>query len=231
MDCLQFRRNKLATPQALGQDTLEHLKGCPACQEFSHSVDAFEGELASAVKIPVEPSLARRIIAGRESASGMAMRRYALAASVLLALGIGFGVGYQALAPNPGLVEASVDHVLGEPVALTSNQSVNDQELGQALGLSGARLRGSLARAITYLHDCPVPGGFGKHMVMVTDLGKVTVITMPNQNLRWSIGARHKGLVTRLLPATHGSVAIVAETERGLEVAEAMLKEYVSWRS
>ena len=108
---------------------------------------------------------------------------------------------------------------------------MSKDDLKLALANSGAALKQDFAEAVIYLHDCPVPGGIGKHIVWETPRGKVTLITMPNQTVYWRAEGEYKGLMTTLRPAGRGSFAIVAENEAALKTAEAMLDQHILWRS
>jgi Protein of unknown function (DUF3379) len=229
MNCLEYRRLKLGVPAELPAEARDHALSCRSCAEFSRAIDRFEHDLATAVNVPVEPTLADRILLNHRLRGARRMRLYALAAGVLLAAGLGLVFGYRALAPDPNLAAASVDHVLGEPSAFKARQTVSRDELAQALALSGAKLQKNFAAAVTYLHDCPVPGGLGKHLIVDTAQGKITVITMPNRGVHWRLKSQYKGLITAVMPAGRGSVAIVAESEAALAKAEAMLGERVVW--
>ena len=231
MNCLKFRRRKLAAPRHMPEDALAHALECSSCAEFARSQDQFENQLEVAVRIPVDPTLAQRIVLDRKLKTGRSTRLYAMAASVLLVCALGVGIGYRSLAPSTRMLHASVDHVLGEPFAFLSRQVVNNDDLAVALAHSGAKLKQDFAQAVIYLHDCPVPGGVGKHMVWVTPLGKVTLITMPNQTVYWRAEGEYKGLITALRPAGRGSFAIVADNETALKNAEAMLDQHILWRS
>ena len=231
MNCLQFRRNKLAAPRQMTNDTAVHVLDCPSCAEFARDMDRFERQLEVAVNIPVDPSLAQRIVLDRKLKGGRHTRLYAMAASVLLVCALSAGIGYRFLAPDTSMLHASVDHVMGEPYAFESKQAVSKNDLRLALANSGAELKQDFAKAVIYLHDCPVPGGVGKHMIWITPRGKVTLITMPNQTVHWRAEGEYKGLITALRPARRGSFAIVAENEAALKTAEAMLDQHILWRS
>ena len=231
MNCLQFRRNKLATPRQMPNDAASHALECPSCAEFAHDMDRFESQLEVAVNIPVDPTMAQRIVLDRKLKSGRSTRLYAIAASVLLVSALGLSIGYKQFAPDTRLVHASVDHVFHEPYAFDSKQVVSKEDLKLALASSGAQLRQDFADAVIYLHDCPVPGGVGKHIIWVTPRGKVTLITMPNQKVFWRAEGEYKGLITALRPAGRGSFAIVADNEAALKTAEAMLDQHINWRT
>jgi Protein of unknown function (DUF3379) len=231
MNCLQFRRNKLATPRQVPNEAAIHALECPSCAEFARDMDRFESQLEVAVNIPVDPAMAQRIVLDRKLKTGRRSRLYAIAASVLLVSALAVGIGYRQFAPDTRMVHASVDHVMHEPYAFDSKQVVSKDDLKLALANSGAQLRQDFADAVIYLHDCPVPGGVGKHIIWVTPRGKVTLITMPNQKIYWRAEGEYKGLITALRPAGRGSFAIVADNEAALKTAEAMLDQHINWSS
>ena len=231
MNCLQFRRTKLATPRQMPNDAAIHALECPSCAEFVRDMDRFESQLEVAVNIPVDPTMAQRILLDRKLKTGRSSRVYAIAASVFLVCAMAVGIGYRELAPDTRIVHASVDHVMHEPYAFDSKQVVSKDDLKLALANSGAQIKEDFADAVIYLHDCPVPGGVGKHIIWVTPRGKVTLITMPNQKVFWRAEGEYKGLITALRPAGRGSFAIVADNEAALKTAEAMLDQHINWRS
>ncbi len=231
MNCLQFRRTKLAAPRHMPEDALAHALECLSCVEFARSQDQFENKLEAGVRIPVDPTLARRIVLDRKLKTGRSTRLYALAASVLLVCALSAGIVYRSLAPDTRMLNAAVDHVLREPLAFASQQSVSKNDLVVALANSGAELKQDFARSVVYLHDCPVPGGVGKHLVWVTPRGKVTLITMPNQTVYWRAEGEYKDLIIALRPAGRGSFAIVADSEIALKSAEALLDQHIIWSS
>ena len=231
MNCLQFRRFKLAAPRQMPNDAAEHALECTSCAEFAREMDRFENQLEMAVKIPVDPTLAQRIVLDSKLKTGHRTRRYAIAASVLLVSALAIGISYRQFAPDTRMLHASVDHVMREPYAFDLHQNVTQGDLKLALAKSGGELKRDFANAVIYLHDCPVPGGIGKHMIWVTPRGKVTLITMPNQKVYWRAEGEYKGLITALRPAGRGSFAIVADNEAALKTAEAMLDQHINWRS
>jgi Protein of unknown function (DUF3379) len=230
MNCLDYRRATLADPNNLSDALADHERSCSSCAEFKRKSVAFEGRLADAVNVPVDSSLTSRIMLNhnlRRSGPGNWM---AMAASIVAAVGVTLGAVLYSMAPDPALLTASIEHVTGEPGAMKSQQKVSQQEMTAALNLSGAFIKAGFSN-VTYLHDCPVPGGFGKHIVLQTEAGKVTVITMPSQNVAWSKVRKEGGLIAAVHPAKIGSYAVVAESERALKVAEQFINGHVVWRT
>ena len=228
MDCLEFRRIKLTDPVRANEQLTAHLRECPACATFAGRCASFETELEAAIRIPVDDGLARRIVLSHRL-GGASRKLWTLAASVLLAIALGGVAAWQITAPNPVLATASAEHVIGEPVAMAAQQHISTAELAKALALSGASITGSLE--VSYLHDCPVPGGWGKHMVLKTPMGKVTLITMPNQKIYRRLAMRDHGLNVAVAPARMGSFAVIADSPQALAAAEKIVADAIVWRA
>lgn len=230
MNCLEFRRSLMAQPQMRNAELREHTQICSLCAEYAKRSDALEAKLAQVVNVPVDSGLASRIMLNHNlKRNHRAGNWMALAASVVAAVGITIGAVVYSMAPDPGLLTASIEHVTGEPSAMTSQQKVSQQEMTAALALSGAIIKAGFNN-VTYLHDCPVPGGFGKHIVLQTSAGKVTLITMPSQNVAWSKTRKDKGYIAAVRRAQVGSYALVAENETAFKAAEQLINQNVTWR-
>lgn len=230
MNCLEFRRLKLAQPGGLPEEAREHLRACPGCAEFARKAGEFEVELAAAIAVPVPENLADRVLLNHGLKRDYRATLAGVAAAILLLIGGTFSAGYFLYAPDPVLLTSSISHVLGEPNALAARQSVTRADMEAALATSGAKLVADLGPAVSYLHDCPVPGGMGKHVVLQTAKGKVTVITMPNRSVRRKGTTEAQGLVATVMPAGKGSYAIVGESYASLAAAEQTLQHHIRWR-
>ncbi|CAM5297905.1 hypothetical protein RLIN73S_03122 [Rhodanobacter lindaniclasticus] len=94
MDCLEFRRRLGAEPQARAADLLAHRDGCAACAAAWERAQTFERDLHAALNVPVPAGLAERVLLAQatgERRQHAHHRRiaFAMAASLLVALGIG----------------------------------------------------------------------------------------------------------------------------------------------
>ena len=228
MDCIEFRRIKLAEPNRATEEFTSHLRGCAACTTFAERCDRIDIELEAALRIPVDDNLIRRIVLNHRL-RGTSRRTWAVAASIFFGIAVSAAVGWQMTASNPVLASASAEHVIGEPAAMSAQQDIGSAELLSALALSGAKLSRPLD--VSYLHDCPVPGGWGKHIVLKTPLGKATLITMPNQAIYRRLSAQEHGLSVAIAPANMGSFALIAETPEALALAEKVVADAIVWRA
>jgi hypothetical protein len=231
MNCLEFRRNLMAQPQIRNVDLDAHARECALCAEFVKRNNAMEAKLSQAINVPVDSGLASRIMLNhnlkRNHRTGNWM---AMAASVIAAVGITVGAVVYSIAPDPSLLVASVEHVSGEPSAMKAQQKVTREEMVAALGLSGATIKDGFTK-VTYLHDCPVPGGWGKHIVLQTEAGKVTLITMPSQNVAWTKTRKQGGYIAAIHKAKIGSYALVADSDAAYKAGEKFINQNVTWRA
>ena len=120
---LRFRRpgspgsGDLAPDDAASLD--QHLAGCPTCAADARSVSAFDKALGTAMRgVKVPEGLRARLIASTSAQRGTVLRRRAyqvaaLAASVLLAVGLATGI-FTANRPHPNVEQlvAKADDLL-----------------------------------------------------------------------------------------------------------------------
>jgi len=229
MNCLEYRRLLLTDPRSADAQAVAHRDSCPRCAEHAKQALAFEQALEEAIKVPVDPSLAQRIVLDHKLKDSQRGRRRALAAGVLVLAGAGGVLSMRWLRADP-IAVASIDHVIGEPSSFAAQQRVAAADLNAALSLSGASVRSGLAEAVTYLHDCPVPGGWGKHIVVNAPSGRFTLITMPSCPVARRATLARAGLFTVVMPARAGAFAIVADSQRSLAEAERYIAQTVDWR-
>src|SRR5712691_6248359 len=97
MNCLEFHRMKLADPHRLPPEAQAHAAQCAACATFARSIDEAERDVERALATPVPEGLADRVLLHVHGARP-AWRVWALAASIVLAIGIGLAA---LLSPAP----------------------------------------------------------------------------------------------------------------------------------
>src|SRR5919198_6224144 len=111
MNCLEFRRAKLSDPRRLSVEAVAHAQGCSMCAAFAAEVDESEQALDRALQAPVPDGLADRIIFA-STRPRPAWRVWALAASIVLAVVLGFLIG-GGLRPGPDLyARLAIEHVV-----------------------------------------------------------------------------------------------------------------------
>lgn len=225
MNCMEFRRRRLAGQRADPGELSLHLGGCPECAKFSRSVEALDGKIETAVRIDPPGQLVERILLDQRLRSRRRFLRVAMAAS---AAGLAAGGGY-VYWPRRSSSTASIgiDHVRREPEALHGIGSIPLGQVVEAFASLGGRLRGPLGQ-VTFLSMCPVPGGTAPHIVAETAHGQVNLLLLPYPpNGREALS--RDGLVAVSLRAGRGSLTIVAGSEATVAGVERMIAQLVTW--
>lgn len=230
--CIDFRREKLADPRHLSDTAEEHLIACPACQGFSRRINAQERLLQQTASIDVPDGLADRIIVASRSRTAAPVRLWALAATLVLSVGVGWQ--YTHRAPGQQNIALAVEHVMHEPEALMSARQVEPERVAQVFENFGAQVRVPLS-TVRYAKLCPVPGGTGWHIVFDTERGPVTLLLMPQHTPSAErariITTSYRGMGVHVEPGGQGVFAVVAGDEEQARAAVGMLHQHVTWNT
>lgn len=208
MDCKHARLEIGGEPRALSAEVTQHIATCAACAKFRDETLAMEARLKSALELPLHQF--------RESPRKVAPKRFALAASVVLALLVGGGTWL--LRPQNALAEELVDHLREEPGSWQTHDPVPPELLATVLAKAGVKY--DVRLPVSYASPCPFRGHIVPHLVVQTDRGPLTVIVLAHEVVKsrseFSEGEYH-GV---LLPAGAGSIAVLAP--KGREYASAV---------
>lgn len=231
LNCLAFRRAKLADPLRLSAEALAHVAGCPLCQAFARRIDANEKRLARALAVPVPEGLADRMVlgaTGRKPSSPY--RLWALAASLLLTTGIGLAwLTRPPSEPQYDFAASAIAHVKHEPESFTTIKDADPARFAAILAGFGADLRAPIG-TLRYVKLCPVPEGTGWHFVFETEAGLVTLLLIPGHQPRGkNLFAERDGMSALVRAAGRGYYVIVAETRAKVESTDRLLKQRINW--
>jgi hypothetical protein len=198
-DCRRARLAIGGEPQSLPADLALHVSTCAACAKFRAETLAMEGRLKAALELPLHRF---RQPAAKQSAP----RRFALAASLLLAVLVGGGAWL--FRPHAALAGELVEHVIHEPGSWQGREPVSPEALAAVLAKAGVRY--DIRLPVTYASPCPFRGRIVPHLVVQTDRGPLTVMVLAHvaghEEGEFSEGD-YRGIV---LPAGSGSIAVVA---------------------
>ena len=218
IDCKHARLQIGGEPQVLPAEVGQHLATCAACSKFRDETMAMEGRLKSALELPLQNF--------RESPRKTAPRRFALAASVVLAVLVGGGIWL--LRPQPALAAEIVEHVRHEAGSWQTHEPVSPEQLAAVLAKAGVHYNTHLP--VTYASPCPFRGHIVPHLVVQTYQGPVTVMVLSHiktdvltQGATFKEGEYH-GVV---LPAGSGSIAIIAPKGQAYDGAAKLVMEGV----
>jgi hypothetical protein len=214
-DCRHVRLAVGADPQHLPPEVEVHLAGCEECRKFRDETLALDGRLRAALELPL-PEFRRR---------APPARRYALAASVVVALLVAGGAWL--FRPESALAGEVVAHVEEEADSWSAHEQMPAESIAAVLGAAGVAF--DAHTPIVYAAPCLFRGRRIAHLVVQTAHGPLTVMLLPHVRVAQREKFSEDGLNGILLPAGQGSVAVLA---RGAKVettdAEAMVSA-VRW--
>jgi hypothetical protein len=179
----------------------EHLVTCAACARFRDEMRSLDADIRRALERP--PDIARP----RSGRQPRAWRQWALAASAVLA---SFAVlGVWLLRPSDTLAREVVAHVQAEPQSWLATQHVSAQGIAQALRGAGVALD-ITSDQIMYAQSCWFRGHYVPHLVIQTARGPATVLILRHEQLRARRTFHEAGMTGVIVPAEHGSIAVLA---------------------
>lgn len=211
-DHRQARLHIGADPHHLPAEVLAHLDACAECRRFRDETLALDGRLHAALELPLE----------RFRRPAPPARRYALAASAVLALLVAGGAWL--LRPATALAGDVTRHVVDEPESWSGDQPLTPAEVADVLRTAGAQFDSPYP--VLYGYPCPFKDGHRvAHLVVQAPNGKMTVMLIPHEQVRRRTEFARAGLSGVLLPAGNGSVALLT---RDGQVPDAVAEAVVS---
>jgi hypothetical protein len=206
-------------PRSLPAEVQQHVAECAACARFRDETLGLETRLRAALELPLQefraPALRRP-----------PARRFALAASVLLALLA--GGGFWLLRPQTALAEEIVEHLIHEPGSWEQRQELGAAELAAVLEAAGVEFDSSLP--VVYAAPCPFRGRRVSHLVVQSAQGPMTVMLLPHVRVASREAFDEHGYQGLLLPAGAGSVAVILRDGPVPAATAERLVSEVRWR-
>jgi hypothetical protein len=203
-------------PHELSPELSQHLATCAACTRFRNETLALDGRLRAALELQLSDF---------RKPQAPPARRFALAASVVLAVLL--GGGFWLLKPQPALAGEVLEHVKHEAASWDSHEVLTSSQLAEVLKTAGVQFDSSMP--VIYAMACPFHGRRVPHLVVQTADGPLTVMLLAHEKVsarqEFSEGAYH-GV---LLPAGEGSVAVLARDGNVPEAAAEKLLSAVRW--
>lgn len=217
MNCIDLHRKLTAEPNCKDEAILSHLEECPACANFSHSIQQFDQSLNKASKIEIPDGLADRILLKQSFKQQHQLRTnryklFATAASLLLVLGVSFNITNlkNALDPALPLEEVAINHVINEIDHLSENKNIQLARLNTVLQPFNLKMKNSIGQ-INYAGTCPIRNSHGVHIILKQNNALATLLIMPGEYVTTRKVLTRGGFTTTIFPTQTGSIAIVAK--------------------
>ena len=223
MDLEEFKRRLLTEPgdtdpafSAARNSSTEHARA-------ARESDAFEQQLAAALRLPVRGDLAddvlRRCVGKRPGSSSATWLSIAavLVAAVALALVLLPGSDPAPGAGQVALANAFIDHYNHpEPRALIADEPMPAERAIEALVALGAHPEGAPG-AVTYISPCAIGGVRGLHLVTLDEQGRrVTLMFVPNAEVERAQQLALE-LPARMIGTASGAVAVFVHNGQDVE--------------
>ena len=213
MNCLDFRRAILIDPNSTDPTLEEHASSCDACASFKRDQLLFEKQMNDTMKVTVPDGLNARILLAQSTGKVQTQKRqrrvYAIAASLVLAVGL--MVGVQVNTAFQSVDKLVLSHVWNETKHLQDRLNVKQARLQVIFKNLNMNIRDSLG-TVNYAGNCDIRNKQnGAHIVLQGKYGPVTILIMPAETItrRQTISdQRFHGII---IPAPRGSFAIVGE--------------------
>ena len=229
MSCLDFHREKLADPRRLSVAAQAHARGCASCMAFAQSVDEAETQIERVLAVPVPDGLAERVLLRRRHAPRPAWRVWALAASIVLSIAVGFNTLYRT-SPNDyeKYAKYAIEHVVESPESFTTERNTGSDALNMAMRSVGGRIKEPIGR-VRYIKLCPVGEDSGWHIVFETPQGLATLILVPDRQIGSAASVSVSGWSALVRPTSKGYYAVVTESAQTSEIIDRQIKQRVEW--
>jgi hypothetical protein len=233
MNCFEFRRLILASPREKTREQEAHMTQCASCANLAREMENFESQLEEAALVPVPEALAERVLRRHQVRRPSQYQSWALAASLVAALGVGLYFypspggeedrihAAMSLGTNHPAVKA-ITHVLDdEPRMLEEKRSVDPMAMRAAFTRLGLNVPAS-GMTVLYFDKCPMMGGAGNHVVLQTPFGRVTLILVPDQPFSRVVVADRQ-MAALAAPAPAGGYILIANSAQTVARFEKML--------
>jgi hypothetical protein len=231
MNCLEFRRLYCTDPEHNAAELREHQRDCAACAAFAAEQDAFDETIERAVRISSPTGLESRILLRQslqEASSILPHRRmvYALAATLLIGVAIGFGI--LSIGTGDALDSEVISYLQTQPSFPSLTSASAEQEANALLRPAGMELQAD-GVAVHYAKPCVIKDTPAVHLVIAGERGAVSVVFMPEQDVAVRKPFVKAGFNGVIVPCPKGSMAIVGAHDEPIDNIEQRVRAAVSW--
>jgi hypothetical protein len=220
IDHQAYRRALLADPRSESAEQREHREACAECSTYRERLLGFESRLQRALNLQM-----------RAPAAAARSSRFALAASVLLALIVAGAVWLAA--PRQTLAAAVVAHVVDEPLSWSPRAPVADPKLAAVLADAHMHLNAA-AGQVSYASSCEFRGHVVPHLVVQSPAGPATVMVLVYEAAPAQVQFDEHGYRGVIVPVPgHGSIAVLMRSAdaqmHDVEDIAAKVRQAIVW--
>jgi len=235
MNFSEFKWLLGAEPLSSDPEVLEARRSGPEFERAAAAAEAFERKLQGALGVGVDEETLLTSLRGIPSQPHIltrawrSPRRLAMAASVLVVLGIAAVALYRAGQPHTlaEYVEAHFNHD-GYRFLAEASETFDRTEVNRIMAQFDTQAGPALVGRVNFIKVCPTPQGEGAHMVISSATGLVTVIYMPHTEVSEPTLLRFDEMEARVIALSTGSAAIIGAGDPDFTGIEALLKASIT---
>jgi hypothetical protein len=216
MNCLEFRREALVSPNDIGNEAQTHEMACANCAEFAEQLRMMDAQMEKALRVPTPVALQDRVIEATVAGpAAMRRRLLAFAASALATAGVSTAA-YWMNRDDP-LALAGIRFVIDEEANAILNAKQPDANSLERVAAQMHVMLPAQLGDVRYIGTCPFEGTVAHHVVAITPYGKVTLLLLPDKAIKGKLSASTRGLHARVVPAKMGCLAVIAASDDSTE--------------
>ncbi|WP_153446613.1 DUF3379 family protein [Vibrio algicola] len=225
MDDLEFRRRLLSDPHDRSDEILQKILDDQQNRQYVEGLLNLDSKIEQAFHVDVPDDLADKIIFAHSPAKkqvNMSSRMFALAASLIFAIGLGVGQinwGNVLVSPAHASLENMAMHHIehGEQFISGINEGNSEQEVNAKLSVYSYRLSSDFPYHIYYLNHC----GFSAtqhalHMVFAGQHGRVTAFVTKIHSDK-KIDFTQQGMKGQIIPLEKGSLVLIGSKQENID--------------
>ncbi|HEU5135516.1 MAG TPA: DUF3379 family protein [Steroidobacteraceae bacterium] len=201
-------------PHEQSAELLAHLATCADCTRFRTETLALDARLRAAFELSLTEFR-------KPARPAPQTRRFALAASVILAMLA--GAGFWLLKPQSALAGDVLEHVKHEAASWDAHDVLTPSQLAEVMRQAGVQFDDTLP--VVYAMACPFRGRRVPHLVVQTARGPFTVMVLAHEKVASRVDFAEDGYHGTLFPVGEGSVAVLG---RGGRIPDGVDLEWIS---
>lgn len=245
MNCLDFKRLALSDPNSRDHSFIEHSSQCPDCLKYVGSVRQMDADLSSSMDVEMPSDLMARLQLNQElteeveTAKVIAinpMRRYAMAASLALALFVAgfmasnqFGSNNDIGSDYQALLAGVVEHMNEQAMTPVWSPERANSNANTLLASYAPEMKLKFLSNLQFSRICPMGQYKGLHASLETADGQVTFAFIKGDSVSELFDAGYEGYVSRVKPVRGGNLIIMSRTNKALQEADSQLEEAMYW--
>lgn len=243
MNCLEFKRLALSDPNSQDVSFIEHSNSCADCLKYVSGVRKMDADLATSLDVKVPSDLVARLQLNTEmteEAEEVGRRsttqRYAIAASVALALFVGGFMLSNQVALNEeinndyqNMLAGVLEHMNEQPITPVWESARANNAVNTLLASYDTGVRFKQLDNLQFGRICPMGQYRGLHASLETEDGQITFAFIKGEGLGEILDASYQGYITRVKPVRGGNLVIFSRNQKSLDQADRQLEEAMYW--